>query len=189
MGDVVTVRVASIADAPHIASVHVRSWQAAYRGQVPDDYLDSLSIEERETIWSGILRGSDLPSSGVFVSEADERSVVGFAAISPSRDDDAETSTGEIGSIYLLPAFWGAGHGRALIERATASLREAGFAAATLWVLDTNLRARRFYERAGWRPDGAQKVEDRGSFSLSQVRYRRSVETIPNLQRATPPRR
>jgi hypothetical protein len=34
---------------------------------------------------------------------------------------------------------------------------EAGYTAATLWVIDGNRRARRFYAAAGWSVDGATK--------------------------------
>jgi hypothetical protein len=49
------------------------------------------------------------------------------------------------------------------------------FAEAVLWVLGTNERARRFYEAAGWEPDGNTKVEDRASGTLHEVRYQRSL--------------
>ena len=169
------LRVASITDARRIAEVHIRSWQAAYRNQVPDAYLDSLSIDHREATWIGIIQEAELPSSGVFVIEDDNKVVVGFADITASRDIDSTPSTGKVGAIYLLPEFWGVGYGWALSERATESLREAEYSTATLWVLGSNERARRFYERGGWGPDGAQKVEDRGTFSLYEVRYRRSL--------------
>ena len=169
------LRIASATDAGQIAEVHVRAWQAAYRGQVPDDYLDSLSIDQRHTSWSEILSESDPPSTAVFVIEDDDQGVVGFAAISPSRDSESTPTTGEVGAIYLLPEFWGAAYGWALLNRATESLREAAFSTATLWVLESNVRARSFYERAGWAPDGEQKMDDRGTFSLHEVRYRRTL--------------
>jgi len=75
----VRVRAASVIDARWIAEVHVRSWQAAYRGQVPDDYLDSLSVDQRETVWTSILQEASLPSSGAFVIEDDDRVIAGFA--------------------------------------------------------------------------------------------------------------
>ena len=65
----------------------------------------------------------------------------------------------------------GLGGGRRLLDTAKASLKAAGFAAAALWVLETNLAARRFYERQGWTPDGAHKVDDRGDLVLLEFRY------------------
>jgi len=169
-----SIRAASISDARRIAEVQVWTWQVAYKGQLPDQYLESLSVDNREAAWVGIIREEGLPSKGVFVIEDDDM-VVGFADITPSRDVDSTPDTGEVGAIYLLPDFWGAGHGRALLHRATESLRTAEFSTATLWVLDSNQRARTFYEREGWAPDGAEKVEDRGTFFLHEVRYRRNL--------------
>jgi GNAT superfamily N-acetyltransferase len=169
-----SVRIATERDARQIAEVHVQTWRVAYRGLVPDDYLDALSVDQRAETWRQILADADLPPAGAFVLECDAV-VVGFVHASPSRDDDADATIGEVTSIYVLADFWSGGGGRALMDRSIESLRDAGFAAATLWVLNTNLRARRFYEAAGWDSDGATQVADRGAFSLSEVRYRRTI--------------
>jgi GNAT superfamily N-acetyltransferase len=157
-----------------IAAVHVLSWQAAYRGQIPDDFLDSLSVEQRAQTWAEVIALSDPPKKVCLVAEVDDE-IVGFADLSPSRDDRAAPSTGELTAIYVLAGHWGHGVGRALADRAIAELTAAGFSDATLWVLTTNTRARRFYEASGWTPDGATQVSDRGTFSLSEVRYRREL--------------
>ena len=133
-----------------IAIVHVRSWQAAYRGLIPQDYLDSLEADKRLPVWERILGEAEWPRAGTFVAE-DGGEVVGFASICPARDDDAEpASAGELAAIYLLPELWGTGLGRELLASGLSALSDAGFGEATLWVLDTNSRARRFYEAAGW---------------------------------------
>lgn len=164
------VRPAVKADAAGIAVVHVRSWQGAYRGVVPDAYLDALSVERRTEVWSEILGQVHVPSTGAFVLEEGD-DVVGFAHISPTRDDDMPTSTGELTGIYLLPSVWGRGGGRLLIHAGQDSLKAAGFTTATLWVLDGNTRARRFYERQGWIADGTTKLDHREGFTLVEVRY------------------
>ena len=48
----------------------------------------------------------------------------------------------------------------------------AGYAQATLWVLAGNARAIRFYERAGWSPDGARKQDTIGDDAVTELRYR-----------------
>ena len=48
---------------------------------------------------------------------------------------------------------------------------KAGYTTATLWALDTNARARRFYEIGGWRADDVTKIHDWGSFTCIDVRY------------------
>ncbi len=57
------------------------------------------------------------------------------------------------------------------MDGALAALRDGGFAYATLWVLGTNARARRFYERRGWRHDGASKLHDWEAFVATDLRY------------------
>ncbi len=78
-------------------------------------------------------------------------------------------------SIYLHPSSWGTGAGRALMTAGLGHLDAAGFGRATLWVLDGNKRARRFYEHGGWRSDGTTKRDDRWGFTLTEVRYLRPL--------------
>jgi len=85
---------------------------------------------------------------------------------------------GELYAIYLDPSHWGRGYGRALMHAAERGLAEAGFEEAHLWVLDTNARARRFYEIAGWSADGGRKTEHRGDVELREVRYRRDLTAL-----------
>jgi GNAT superfamily N-acetyltransferase len=168
MGELI-VHVAGPEDADGIARVHVESWQVAYRGQIPDDYLDGLSVERREQVWRTWLRVEGRDETN-WVAERDGE-IVGFAGAGRSRDDDADERTGELFAVYVQADHWDTGAGAALMDAVVAFLRER-FAAATLWVLDTNERARRFYEKGGWHADGARKDDDRGSFVLHEVRYR-----------------
>ena len=82
---------------------------------------------------------------------------------------------GELAAIYLVPEAWGMGVGRQLMASALAALSDAGYDEALLWVLDTNSRARRFYEAAGWQADGAVKEDSSRGFVLNEIRYRRSL--------------
>jgi GNAT superfamily N-acetyltransferase len=166
----VDVRSAEAGDEVAIAEVHVRTWQAAYRGLIPDVYLDGLSVSKRRDSWREIINEFDTPATGAFVA-LHGSDVVGFVHFCPSRDDHADRDVGEITAIYVHPEHWGEGIGRVLIGRALDSLGEAGFSSATLWVLDGNERACRFYEASGWTTDGATKADDRGDFSLFEVRY------------------
>jgi GNAT superfamily N-acetyltransferase len=166
----VEVRVATVDDAVAIAAVHVRSWQNAYRGLLPDAYLDGLSVERRSDVWNRILSETDLPRTGTFVLQKGVE-VIGFVHVAPTRDDDLPAATGEVTGIYITPSEWRLGGGRQLMDAAKASLKAAGFTTAALWVLEANLSARAFYEREGWVPDGARKVDDRGELVLLEVRY------------------
>jgi GNAT superfamily N-acetyltransferase len=98
--------------------------------------------------------------------------VIGFAHVSPARDDDVPATTGELTAIYVTRSAWGRGGGGLLMGAAQDRMREAGFGDAVLWVLEGNERARRFYEHQGWSADGIRKTDDRGAFVLHELRYR-----------------
>ncbi len=173
------IRRAVEADANDIATLHARAWQWAYRGQVPAAYLDGLTakVEQRAAWWRDRLRRS--PSDQrTWVAERGG-SIVGFVSAGPSRDADAKLGTGEVYAIYLDLSIVGRGIGRILFDRAVGDLEDSGFHTATLWVLTTNDRARLFYEKAGWSPDGTTKTEDRPEFTLHETRY--SLALSPSL--------
>jgi GNAT superfamily N-acetyltransferase len=168
----VVVRPAIETDAQRIAEVHVGTWQAAYRGIVPDQFLDSLDVGQRARAWRKTLGQDDpdWPSMQTSVAVHDDR-VIGFASIGPTRDDDATPAVGELYAIYVDADHWDSGAGKALIVEAIDELR-ARYSEAVLWVLEANDRARRFYEKGGWRFDGATKDDDSRGFTLREVRYR-----------------
>ena len=169
-----SVRRATPNDAPGIAVVHVTSWQRAYRGLLPQEFLDSLSVEARTRTWTQNLEQPLLPGAATFVAEHDGR-VIGFASVGPSRDEDAEPGAGELWGLYLHPDHWGAGHGHALHAHAMDALTATGVTGATLWVLTTNKRARRFYELHGWVDDEQDKTAWVGDVRLEETRYRTSL--------------
>ncbi len=164
------IREATIADARRIAEIHVRAWQAAYRGQMPDGYLDGMRVEARLADHEWAL-GTPRETWRYWVSDEGGR-VTGFAVTGPSEDADADERNGEIYAIYIEPERVGAGIGRALFAHAVEDLRARGFRAATLWVLETNDRAQRFYQAAGWKADGATTSERIDCRMLPTVRYR-----------------
>ena len=164
------IRAARIDEARRIAEVHVRAWQWAYRELLPSAFLDRLSVERRAAFWQAWLADAARRRQ-LWLAVRQER-VIGFVAAGPSRDSNADTATGEIYAIYLEPEVLGTGVGRTLCERAVQYLRDDGFHVATVWVLATNARARRFYEQGGWRADGAAKTEDQAGVAMHEVRYR-----------------
>lgn len=170
----VIVRRAVVADAIGIARVHVRAWQVAYAGILSSEALASLSVDESATRWSELLAWPR-PGTIVLVAERAGR-VVGFASVGPARDADADPAlVGELFALYVSPAAWRTGVGRALLAAADTMLAVAGFERATLWVLLDNVRARAVYEAAGWRPEGATKVEAHLGSNLRELRYVRDL--------------
>ena len=166
----VRIREGQPKDASAIAEVHVRSWQAAYRGQLTDEYLDGLNVEDRLELHRRALERPP-PEYRMWVAEDGGR-VVGFAVTGRSEDADADERTGELYAIYLEPERVGTGLGRVLFEHSIGDLRDRGFGVATLWVLETNEQARRFYETAGWAPDGTSASERVDCEMRPTVRYR-----------------
>jgi GNAT superfamily N-acetyltransferase len=163
----VDVRIATGDDALAVETIRVRGWRTAYRHVLPAAELDAMPIAPER--WRPRLA---TPPRGwtTFVAE-DGGEVVGFASVGPSRD---ETGLGELYAIYVDPARWSSGAGRALLERAEAQLGSE-YDTATLWVLEENPRARRFYETAGWVPDGGRKAEERWGVRAPEVRYRKEL--------------
>jgi len=167
------VRAATVSDAKQVADIHVRSWQAAHAGLLPQEYLDSL-MATRPTEWQEILVASDWPKSGVLLV-APEKEVIGYAEFGPTRDDGEDRAqVAEIRDIYLVPEAWGKGIGKRLMSTAIARLASAGYSQVTLWVLASNTRARGFYTRCGWIEDGARSDVTQG-FPIEEVRYRKQI--------------
>jgi ribosomal protein S18 acetylase RimI-like enzyme len=168
------VRRATAGDAAEIAFVHVRSWQVAYRGHMPDEYLDGLDVQKRANMWCELTQDAD---KIIFVAEDKERKIVGFSALGPSRDADANPKTAEILAIYVDPEQWRKRIGRALLSASLDQIQNGKFDQVTLWVLEANQTARSFYESVGFTQDGSIKDDDHWkSFAVREVRYRRNVE-------------
>lgn len=165
----VMIRAAVEADAHAIGYVHVRAWQGAYRGVMPDEYLDGLDAEERATMWRGRIARTDLPPLLVAVV-LDE--VVGFAVFGDEQPPESP-ACGQLYAINLDPAHWGNGIGRTLLRAATAALVAKGHEEAVLWVVPQNARARSLYESEGWTADGGVRTDEVLGVTVTDIRYRK----------------
>jgi GNAT superfamily N-acetyltransferase len=171
----VHVRRAVLDDARRIAEIHVLAWQVGYRWLLPQPLLDGLHPDQRVPRWMATLERADWPVQGTLLLEH-EGVALGFADLGPTRDEDRDAGRiGEITSFYVLPGAWGLGVGRRLMASAVHTLGAAGFAFATLWVLETNAAAIGFYARLGWEPDGAVRDDVAGGAAIRDVRYGRAV--------------
>lgn len=164
------VRTATAADVHAIAEIRVSSWRATYAGIVPDAILDGMDVARIETWIAGRL--ADPRDRGTLVVEEVDGAVVGYALTAPTGDEDA-AGLGEVEAIYLAPDARGRGLGLPLLGAAVADLVRSGFKTAILWVLTANGPARRFYERAGFRADGAVRTLDFDGTPVEEIRYRR----------------
>jgi GNAT superfamily N-acetyltransferase len=165
------IRRATIADAYAIAEIGVLGWRAAYRGILPDAFLDALSVEARATAWRMMLESDEGGAAPAWIAERDG-GAVGFAASGPPRDEDLALPDAEVYAIYVRPDAWRHGAGRALLRTATDHWLAAGAGSLVLWVLEANTHGRAFYEAMGWAADGRRQEIDFGRFAASEVRYR-----------------
>jgi len=156
-------------DAEAMGRAHIRAWQAAYRGVMPDEYLDGLRAEDRSAMWLRQIEASS--GNGLLVSAVDG-AVIGFAAFGPCAD---RHDLGELYAMNLDPGVWGNGLGRELLEAATDQLAEMGFRELVLWVVPENQRARRLYEAAGWQADGETRDDEVLDVTVRDMRYRRTL--------------
>jgi GNAT superfamily N-acetyltransferase len=167
------LRPAVPSDAMAVARVHVRAWQAGYRGLMPADHLAGLRPEDRAQSYDFTSEDPARPRTLVAI-EAD--TVLGFATISPARDEDA-AGQGELCALYVEPDCWGRGIGRALAEAARSDLYLLGFRKAVLWVIAGNTRAERFYRADGWTRDGSHRARQIWNVTVDTARYSRALET------------
>jgi GNAT superfamily N-acetyltransferase len=167
------LRVGGLVDVPAIVAVQARSWRESYRGLVDDAYLDALPLQDWIASWRAQFFSAR--DRTCLLAEAGGR-VVGFASAGPPGEPEGlDPSVGELHTLYVEAAHQGAGLGRLLLERALDHLRDRGYITAVLWVLEGNARGIRFYEAAGWTPDGARASDCWGATNLARLRYRRAL--------------
>lgn len=170
-----SLREARRGDELAVAEIHVRAWQEAYRGLIPAEFLDALDPRERAARYTFEATDPAAPTTVLAVeSEQGAERIAGFVTFGPSRDEDAR-DRGEIYALYVDPDRYQGGVGRLLMAESRHRLRESGFTAAILWVLQGNTRASRFYEREGWSPDGATRVEQPYGIRSTVDRFRRQL--------------
>ncbi|MGW0767005.1 N-acetyltransferase family protein [Streptomyces sp. NPDC002676] len=167
----VRVRAMTLADCDRVSEIRIRGWQSAYRGMVPQSYLDTLSVEQDAERRRARFQEND----GSVVNLVAERGgeVLGWAAYGPYRDGEVLTGDAELYAIYVDPAHLGGGIGRALLTESVAGC--SAYPRMLLWVLKENAPARRFYEHAGFRPDGAEEAFETDGVPVPEVRYARAL--------------
>lgn len=162
------IQPATSEDCRSIAEVHVESWQHAYRSILPEQYLASLSVVEREAMWHRMVERQ--LSHLRLARNAGE--VVGFVAFGPSRDEGAPSDQAEVWALYVKAGFLSTGVGRLLWLSALQQILADGYKSVGLWVIAGNERAIRFYERAGFLAEpGSRKSFELGGASLEELRY------------------
>lgn len=139
------IRLAHARDASGIASLHARSWRAAYRGMLSDTYLDGPVETERAQLWH---RRFAQPAANqyVVVAEAAEQ-IVGFACAYGAEDPTWGTL---LENLHVAQDHKRRGIGARLVAQvASWSAQTHPQACLHLWVLKPNLPAQNFYQHLG----------------------------------------
>jgi GNAT superfamily N-acetyltransferase len=173
------IRPATPADSEAIARVRRASWVAAYSDIIAPEIIDRATATDGRAV-------SQPPWRRMLVALAGTpRAVVGYASFGPERSMLSPSSApltqaglngkvGELYALYVTPDWWSAGAGRSLMDAAIAGLRDDDYQRAVLWVLADNARARRFYGKAGFSPDGVTH-EMPALGGVFEVRYARDL--------------
>ena len=162
-----TVRLAEIEDAASIANVHIKTWRATYAGILPKEHMDGFTMQNRAINWARIMEhgGGELV---VMVSEAEDGEIVGFVSGSPIRSV-IPGHEAEISSLYILPGYQRAGHGRRLFMAASNRLAQQGLQGLAVWVLKDN-PATGFYKHLGGELVSSRTIRYAGT-DLDEVAY------------------
>ena len=123
-----SIRAAEPADAEEVERLRVAGWQAAYRGILPDDYLNRMRVDGERRRRHMIKQATAAHRSVLVESVAVQaEAIVGWVAGGRCRDADRPgPGHGEVYAIYVLPEWWGRGAGRLLMAHAVRALAEAG---------------------------------------------------------------
>lgn len=167
------IRDMTLDDCEAVAKVRVRGWQSAYAGLMPQAHLDAMDIAADAERRRGFFAEGNAVVN--LVAERAGLGVIGWAAYGPYREDGRLLAHGEVYALYVLPEQIGTGAGRALMAEVLTRAAAAGHPDVALWVLKENAPARRFYERAGFRPDGAEEDFDVDGVAVPEVRYARAL--------------
>ena len=157
-------------DLKAVGAVHWRSRAAAYAHILEPETLTATTAEMLGEWWTERWRWEQ-ETHRLTVVEGDDGEIVGFTYVGPSEVSGAV----ELNAIHVVPELVGTGIGRALMVNALEQLRGLGGERAVLWVLEENERARRFYDRGGWKSDGETRVDTINGEPVPQLRYSREL--------------
>jgi len=143
-----------------ISKVYEESWKYAYRGIVPQDYLESIP----EGQWASNIEQADRKNLVMF----EDDKMIGTSSFGKSRVEEMN-GFGEIISLYFLPDYMRKGYGRLLLQAVVGELKKMGFDKVFLWVLEENRNARYFYEKCGFTQTERCLFSDIGGKELKEV--------------------
>jgi len=153
------VRLARTSDVDDIAAVNVRAWRGHLGGVLPGWVLDSLDERDLAMVWASSILNPPLPTQRVLVA-IDDDALVGYVAIGPSQDPDADPRAVELLALEIEPGRERQGHGSRLMAAAIDYARSSGAESAVAWCALQDEPRRAFLQSAGWAPDSAFRDVD-----------------------------
>ncbi len=171
------IRNATRMDAHHIARIHIDAWRSGYKGIMPDEYLQSLSVAEKARQWDEAISTKGPAINLVIVRHG---VISGFCVYGPARDDDLpKKNAGELIALNIAPDCWGKGLGTALtryVIESAHSIHNGQWHSLYLWVLRENARAKKLYESMGFSIEGREKSDTKlTGHELYEIRYVREL--------------
>jgi GNAT superfamily N-acetyltransferase len=154
------IRSARESDVPDVVDAYLDSWRGGYEGLLSEQEIEVQVQLRREHDWRSAIVS---PASEVAVALLDGR-LVGVAQATELSDRARDLP--EITMLYVRPDTWGQGIASALLASATGWIADRGHSSARLRVVEGQARARRFYEREGWRLDDRMLAAHNGFFPL-----------------------
>jgi len=145
-------------DAAPLGAMHHQAWLDTYGAALPADYFDHWTVRDAVESWERILGETDLPGTVRLVA-VDGSVVAGFAVAGPTRvvaERPPQARDRELRGIYVARPRLGTGLGQRLLDGVVSAAEPL-----ELWVFEHNARARAFYARNGFTPDGATFVDQR----------------------------
>lgn len=154
-----------------ISHIYEESWKFAYKDIIPQSYLESIPAGR----WIPNLNNKEMDTLVLI----EDGNFIGTSSYCKSRFPEF-SNWGEIVSIYFLPQYIGKGYGKKLLNAVIEELASLGFQDIFLWVLEENLRARQFYEKAGFRFSGNSLNDNIGGKELRELQYCCSIRKWRN---------
>ena len=151
-----SARVARPNDAAAVGMVQAAVWRSSYGQILPQDVVDQFEPASFARVWRDSLNNPPSPRHVLLVGCAGEQ-VVGFAAVGPSTDPDADDTSGEVLALGVHPDARRSGHGSRLLNAAVDTLRGKGFHSISAWLLAHDEDTRAFLTAAGLSPDRAYR--------------------------------
>ena len=139
----IIIRKAISSDLNGIIRVNVETWKTAYKGVVPDNYIQGFTVRSQDKNWQKQLEKM-IENNIFFIAETNKSKIVGFAIGGLERSKHPNYK-GELMGIYILKEYQRQGIGKALTRKIVEDLIKMKVNNMLVWVLENN-PYRAFYD-------------------------------------------